>query len=88
MTTQDSNDLLAHFEQMKDDASRKALRDIDKLAAHLTDLRASVEAWTAGKSARSPDPYGNAFTDAATSTAAFREAAHAYGIIQTEIASS
>jgi hypothetical protein len=88
MTTQDANDLLDHFASMKDTASSKALRDIDKLTAHLADLRTSVEAWTAGKPARTPDPYGNAFTDAATSVAAFREAAHAYGIIQSEIASS
>ena len=63
-------------------ASEQALRDIDRLTAHLADLRASVVAWTADQPARAPDPYGNAFTDAATSTAAFREAAHALGTLR------
>jgi hypothetical protein len=63
-------------------ASGKALRDIDALAEHLAELRRSVVAWTAGESARSPDPYGNAFGDAATSVVAFREAAVALGTLR------
>jgi hypothetical protein len=78
----DIQTLDALFESRLHNASETALRDIDALTAHLAELRQSVVAWTAGEAARSPDPYGNAFGDAVTSVAAFREAAVAFGTLR------
>lgn len=74
-------------ERRRRDAER-AIRSIDKLTAHLAELRASVEAWSEGKPARTPEPYGNAFGDAVSHVAEFRVSAEVYATLLNEMASA
>lgn len=77
--------IIDQLKHRKERDAEVAIASIEKLEAHLADLKESVGKWNAGEPARDPSPYGNAFGDACRDVAAFRASASAYGTVAVEL---